>query len=65
MHIRKVSFLFLTFMFLSVFTAGRGIRNASAQDSSGKWSYFKFKSGQFFKYEMKSERGLSDLPPKK
>jgi hypothetical protein len=58
MHIRRVSFLSLTFMFLSAFTAGYGLSDASAQNSSGKWSYFKFKSGQFFKYEMKSERGL-------
>jgi hypothetical protein len=58
MHIRRVSLLCFAFVFLSAFTAGYGLSDAAAQNSSQKWSYFKFKSGQFFKYEMKSERGL-------
>ncbi|MBN2246929.1 MAG: hypothetical protein JW755_13915 [Candidatus Aminicenantes bacterium] len=28
------------------------------QSALAKWSYFEFKSGQFFKYQLKSERGL-------
>lgn len=31
----------------------------SAQGEAKKWNYFQFKAGQFFKYQIKSERGLS------
>jgi hypothetical protein len=58
MHIRRLSLFSVAFAFLFSITAGYSLSGAPAQDSSGKWSYFKFKSGQFFKYEMKSERGL-------
>jgi len=58
MSIRRLHPLALTFVLLFALTAGYGIDAAAAQKSSGKWSYFKFKPGQFLKYEMKSERGL-------
>jgi len=46
-----LSCIFMLFVFGS-------LMNARAQ--AGKWSsYFKLKSGQFFKYQMKSERGLA------
>ncbi len=35
------------------------ISGFSAQEGSQKWNYFQFKAGQFFKYQIKSERGLS------
>jgi len=58
MYTRRLSLPSFAFAFLFSITAGYSLSDAPAQDSSGKWSYFKFKSGQFFKYEMKSERGL-------
>jgi hypothetical protein len=45
-------------MLLLAFAVGNGLSSAAVQNTSGKWSYFKFKSGQFFRYEMKSARGL-------
>jgi hypothetical protein len=45
-------------MLLLAFTVGHGLSGAGVQNTSGKWPYFKFKSGQFFRYEMKSARGL-------
>jgi len=59
MHRQRVHLLALTCLSLFAFAAGNGLSDAAAQSSSGKWSYFKFQSGQFFKYEMKSERGLT------
>jgi hypothetical protein len=59
MHHQKVKLVSLAFVFCFAFAAVRGFSDATAQDSSGKWSYFQFKPGQFLKYEMKSERGLS------
>ena len=58
MTIQRVNFFALTFVSLFAFAAGNGLSAATAQSSSGKWPYFRFQSGQFFKYEMKSERGL-------
>jgi hypothetical protein len=43
---------------LFALAVGNGLGNIVAQSSSGKWSYFKFKPGQYLKYEMTSERGL-------
>jgi hypothetical protein len=37
---------------------GNGLSGAGVQNTSGRWPYFRFKSGQFFRYEMKSARGL-------
>ncbi len=59
MHRQRVHLLVVTFLSLSAFAAGIGLSAAAAQSSSEKWSYFKFQPGQFFKYEMKSERGLA------
>lgn len=50
--------LFVVFMFIVV---GIGLILAdqpAGQNASEKWSYFEFKSGQFFKYQLTSERGL-------
>jgi hypothetical protein len=58
MHTKRVSLLSFTFVFLSAITVGYSLIGTPVQNSSEKWSYFKFKSGQFFKYEIKSERGL-------
>jgi hypothetical protein len=58
MHIQRLSLLSLTFLSLLAFAAGNDLSAAAAQSGSGKWSYFKFQPGQFFRYEMKSERGL-------
>ena len=58
MYRKKVSLLALTFWSLWAFAAGSAFSAAAAQSSTEKWSYFKFQPGQFFKYEMKSERGL-------
>jgi len=58
MHFQRVHLLALTLLSLFAFAAGNGLGAAAAQSSSEKWSYFKFQSGQFFRYEMKSERGL-------
>ena len=55
---QRVNFRSLTFMLLLAFTVGNGLSSAGVQNTAGKWSYFKFKSGQFFRYEMKSARGL-------
>ena len=59
MYRKRVNLLALTFLSLCAFAAGNGLSVATAQSSSEKWSYFKFQSGQFFRYEMKSERGLA------
>ena len=59
MQIRRANLLALTFLSLLVFAAGNGLSAATPQGSPEKWSYFKFQSGQFFRYEMKSERGLT------
>ena len=58
MYRKWVNLLALTFLSLCAFAAGNGLRAAVAQDSGEKWSFFKFQPGQFFKFEMKSERGL-------
>lgn len=58
MHFQRVNLLSITFFSLLAFAAGNGLSAAAAQSSSEKWSYFKFQPGQFFRYEMKSERGL-------
>jgi hypothetical protein len=59
MHIQRVNLFALTLLSLFAFAAGNGLGAAAAQNSSEKWSYFKFEPGQFFRYEMKSERGLA------
>jgi len=58
MNYRKGNLLFTAFLFVLAFAGKSLLDGAVAQDSPGKWAYFKFKSGQFFKYEMKSERNL-------
>jgi len=58
MHFQRVNLLSITFFSLLAFAAGNGLSAAAAKSSSEKWSYFKFQPGQFFRYEMKSERGL-------
>ena len=58
MNFRKGNLLFTAFLFVLAFAGGSLLDGAAAQNSPGKWSYFKFKSGQFFKYEMKSEQSL-------
>jgi len=58
MLFQRVNFRSLTLMLLLTFAAGNGLSDAGIQNTAGKWSYFKFKPGQFFRYEMKSERGL-------
>lgn len=58
MHFQRVHLFALTLLSLFAFAAGNGLGAAAAQSSSEKWSYFKFQPGQFFRYEMKSERGL-------
>lgn len=58
MRFKGVYLLFFVFVLFVIFAAGNGIKDATAQAGSGKWSYFKFKPGQFFKYEMRSARGL-------
>ena len=55
---QRVNFRSLTLMLLLTFAAGNGLGGGAIQNTPGKWSYFKFKPGQFFRYEMKSERGL-------
>ena len=55
---QRVNFRFLTLILLLTFAAGNGLGGGAIQNTPGKWSYFKFKPGQFFRYEMKSERGL-------
>jgi hypothetical protein len=55
---KRVNLFTVTFLSLFVFAAGNGLSAAAAQSGAEKWSYFKFQTGQFFKYEMKSERGL-------
>ena len=55
---RRVNFRSFIFVLLLAFVVGIGFSGAGVQNTSGKWSYFKFKSGQFFRYEMKSARGL-------
>jgi hypothetical protein len=59
MHYQRVKLVSLMVGFFFAYAATNGLGGAAAQNSSGKWSYFQFKSGQFLKYEMKSERGLS------
>jgi hypothetical protein len=59
MYHQRFKLVSLAFVFCFAFAAARSFSAAAAQDSSGKWSYFQFKPGQFLKYEMKSERGLS------
>lgn len=34
------------------------VSSAAPQSAGGKWSYFKFKAGQYFKYDLKTERGI-------
>ena len=58
MNFRKGNLLFAAFLFVFAFAGGSLLDGAAAQNSPGKWSYFTFKAGQFFKYEMKSERNL-------
>jgi hypothetical protein len=58
MRSKAVSFLLFIFAFLVVATAVSLI-DAAAQTGAGRWDYFKFKPGQYFKYQMKSARGLS------
>jgi hypothetical protein len=58
MRIQRVNLLAVMLFFLFALAAGNGPSAATAQSSSEKWSYFKFQSGQFFRYEMTSERGL-------
>lgn len=55
---QRVNFRSLMLMLLLTFAAGNGLSDAGIQNTSVKWSYFKFKPGQFFRYEMKSEGGL-------
>ncbi len=55
---QRVNFRSFTFVLLLAFMVGNGLSGAGVQNTSGKWPYFKFKSGQFFRYEMKSARGL-------
>ena len=55
---QRVNFRTFAFVLLLAFMVGNGLNGAGAQNPSGKWAYFKFKSGQFFRYEMKSARGL-------
>ena len=58
MHFLRVNFRFFALVCLFALAVGNGLGNIVAQSSSGKWSYFKFKPGQYLKYEMTSERGL-------
>lgn len=58
MVFKRVNFLSFMFVFL-VCAAGNALMNAAEQTNAGKWSYFKFKPGQFFRYQMKSARGLT------
>jgi hypothetical protein len=48
----------LLFVLFFVFVAANSVNNVAAQNSAGKWSYFKFKAGQYFKYELRSDRGI-------
>lgn len=59
MRRKRVNLFALTFLSLFAFAAGNGLGLTAAQSSSEKWSYFKFQPGHFFRYEMKSERGLT------
>jgi hypothetical protein len=58
MRLKEINLLSLLFVLFFVVSAGNAVKNASAQSAGGKWSYFKFKAGQYFKYELKAERGL-------
>jgi hypothetical protein len=58
MRIQRVNLLAVMLFFLFALAAGNGLSAAATQSGSEKWSYFKFQSGQFFRYEMTSERGL-------
>jgi len=58
MHVRGINLLSLLSVLFLVIAAGITVNNAAAQNSAGKWSYFKFKAGQYFKYDLKSERGI-------
>lgn len=58
MRIRAVGLVSFMFVLYCVLAAGIRPENAAAQSGAGKWSYFKFKAGQYFKYELKSERGI-------
>jgi len=55
---QRASLFSFALVFLFALADVNGLSKAAAQSNSGKWPYFKFKSGQFFRYEMKSERGL-------
>ena len=57
MHVRRVKLISLAFVVFA-FAAGNSLRDVAAQGGSEKWAYFKFKPGQFFKYDMNSQRGL-------
>jgi hypothetical protein len=58
MRFRRINLVCLALVLLFVCTAGNSVTDAAAQNSAGKWSYFKFKPGQYFKYELKTERGI-------
>ena len=45
-------------MFLAVGISYSLADQPGGQSDSEKWSYFEFKSGQYFKYQLTSERGL-------
>ena len=59
MSFRRCNLLAAVLLFVFAFAGANIPDNAAAQGSGGKWSYFKIKPGQFFKYNMKGERGLN------
>ena len=58
MRFRCINLPSLLFVLFFVFVAANSVNNVTAQNSAGKWSYFKFKAGQYFKYELRSDRGM-------
>jgi hypothetical protein len=58
---RKICFfstIFTVLIFLFIGVSYNLAESPNGQSASEKWSYFEFKSGQFFKYKLTSERGL-------
>ena len=55
MRSKEISLLSLLFVLFFALSSGN---SAVPQSAGGKWSYFKFKAGQYLKYELKTERGI-------
>lgn len=58
MRLKGINLLTLLVGLCFVLSAGNIVNDAAAQNTGGKWSYFKFKAGQYFKYELRSDRNL-------